>query len=500
MYVVGLTGGIGSGKSTVARALGDRGAVVIDVDALGRKVLEPGERAHQPVIDRFGEGIVAPDGTIDRAALASVVFSDPAELADLEAISHPAINADLDDQLSALGDDAVVVLDLAVLVESRLGRLDSGRGYELVVVVETPDEIRIPRLIDRGMSEADARSRIAAQATTEQRRAVADLVISNGGDLEALERTVDSLWTTIVRNAERKRLLAAAAAGARRYLDRLDGRAVAPSDESVAALADLDRPLPEGPSDPAATVTALIDLAAPATVATAGGRYFGFVIGGTHPAALAASWLASAWDQNTALSVMSPAATHLDATALGWVADLLGLDAGTGGGFVSGATMANASGLAVGRDRQLAAAGWDAVADGLVGAPPITVYLGAEAHSTVRKGARAHRSRSRPRPGPADRRAGEHRRSRPADHRGADDGVPAGREHGRWRLRSLRRADRVGPRGGGLGARRWGVRPVGRGQPAPSPPHRRRRRRRQLGDRHPQVAERPVRQRVGARA
>jgi glutamate/tyrosine decarboxylase-like PLP-dependent enzyme len=181
------------------------------------------------------------------------------------------------------------------------------------------------------------------------------------------------------------RLLADAAARAARYLAGLDERSVAPTAAAVAALDRLDTPMPEHGTDPATVLTLLDEVGSPATVATAGPRYFGFVTGGTHPAALAAAVLALGWDQNAALSVMSPVAGRLDAVAIGWVADLLGLPPGTDGAFVTGATMANATALAAARDRVLAAADWDAGEDGLVGAPPVTVVVGAEAHATVHK-------------------------------------------------------------------------------------------------------------------
>lgn len=195
MRIIGLTGGIGAGKTTVARMLAERGAVVIDVDAIGREVLEPGGAAHEPVLARFGDAVRGPDGRIDRAALATIVFNDREALADLEDISHPAINEELDRRLGELPDDAVVVLDMAVLVGSRLGRdLPSGRGYEEVVVVEAPEDVRIERLVrQRGMSEADARARIASQPGDEERRAVAHHVIVNDGDLDALRVAVDRL-------------------------------------------------------------------------------------------------------------------------------------------------------------------------------------------------------------------------------------------------------------------------------------------------------------------
>lgn len=195
MRIVGLTGGMGAGKSTVAAMLAGRGAAVIDVDALGREVLEPGGEAYTAVVARFGPVVVAGDGRIDRAALAGVVFDNPAALADLQAISHPAINRVLDRLLDGV-EAGVVVLDMAILVESHLGRdLPSGRGYDTVVVVEAPLEVRVARLVSaRGVDEADARARIAAQASDEARRAVADHVIVNDGDLAALEAQVDALW------------------------------------------------------------------------------------------------------------------------------------------------------------------------------------------------------------------------------------------------------------------------------------------------------------------
>jgi dephospho-CoA kinase len=193
--VVGLTGGIGSGKSTVASMLGALGAVVVDCDAIGRQVIEPNGRAYARVIERFGPQIVRDDGHIDRAALAAIVFRDEASLAALNAISHPAIDAEIAERIAAAPPDAVVVLDMAVLVETQLG---AGQ-YDKVVVVETPLDARLVRLAQRGMSEADARARIASQASDEQRRAVADHLIDNGGDLESLRRAVAALWKALSR-------------------------------------------------------------------------------------------------------------------------------------------------------------------------------------------------------------------------------------------------------------------------------------------------------------
>jgi len=197
MLIVGLTGGIGSGKSTVARLLADRGAVVVDVDALGRAVIAPGGRAEAGVVAEFGSAVVAADGSIDRPSLARMVFAHPAGLARLNAISHPAINAELTDRIASLGDHSIVVYDMAILVESNLGRGDPTHRYTHVVVVEAPLELRIERAVGRGMDEADARARAAAQATDEQRREVADLVLHNDADLATLDGRVSRAWTTI---------------------------------------------------------------------------------------------------------------------------------------------------------------------------------------------------------------------------------------------------------------------------------------------------------------
>jgi glutamate/tyrosine decarboxylase-like PLP-dependent enzyme len=180
-------------------------------------------------------------------------------------------------------------------------------------------------------------------------------------------------------------LLHDAAERAARYLETLDGRPVFPTPAALAGLRALDEPLPAGPSDPAETLRLLDEVAGPATVASAGGRYFGFVTGGSLPAALAAGWLAGAWDQNTAFQVMSPAAARLEALALGWLAELLGLPAGCAGALTTGATMANLSGLAAARHALLLRQGWDVERDGLFGAPPLRVVVGDEVHVSLLK-------------------------------------------------------------------------------------------------------------------
>ena len=214
-------------------------------------------------------------------------------------------------------------------------------------------------------------------------------------------------------------LLADAAGRAGRYLAGLDQRPVAPDEAALAGLARLDEPLPELAGDPAATLALLDAAGSPATVASAGGRYFGFVTGGSHPAALAAAWLAAAWDQNAALPVMSPVAARLHQVVTGWLTDLLGLPAGSAAAFVTGAAMANTAALAAARDQQLARAGWDVQADGLSGAPELTVIAGDRAHSTLIKAlGLIGLGRNRVRRVPADDqgriRAGWSRRTSPA--------------------------------------------------------------------------------------
>jgi glutamate/tyrosine decarboxylase-like PLP-dependent enzyme len=180
-------------------------------------------------------------------------------------------------------------------------------------------------------------------------------------------------------------LLGEAARRARHYLNELDERPVYPTSEALAKLTAFDEPLPEGPQDPLETLALLDEAGSPATVASAGGRYFGFVIGGSLPAALAANWLAGAWDQNAGLEVMSPIAIKLEAISLQWLLDVLALPAGCGGGFVSGATMANLSGLAAARHALLQRLDWNVEAQGLFGAPPITVVVGEEVHVSLLK-------------------------------------------------------------------------------------------------------------------
>lgn len=197
MLSVGLTGGIGSGKSEVSRLLGEHGAVIVDADRIAREVVEPGTEGHAAVVAEFGEEILAPDGTLDRPRLGALVFGDPERLKALNAIVHPLVGARSAELQRTAGEDAVVVHDVPLLVENGLGP-----QYDLVVVVDASTETRLDRLVRlRGMTEADARARMAAQATREQRLAVADVVVDNDGSPEQLRERVAELWRRLRERA-----------------------------------------------------------------------------------------------------------------------------------------------------------------------------------------------------------------------------------------------------------------------------------------------------------
>ncbi|MFI6979684.1 dephospho-CoA kinase [Embleya sp. NPDC050154] len=187
---VGLTGGIGAGKSEVARRLAELGAVVIDSDRIAREVVAPGTPGLAAVVAEFGEGVLLPDGSLDRPGLGRVVFGSPERLAALNAIVHPLVGARAAELTAAAGEDAVLVNDVPLLAENDLAKL-----YDLVVVVDAAPETQLDRLVRlRGMPEADARARMAAQASRAQRLAVADVVIDNDGPLSALEPQILALW------------------------------------------------------------------------------------------------------------------------------------------------------------------------------------------------------------------------------------------------------------------------------------------------------------------
>ncbi|NEK58506.1 dephospho-CoA kinase [Geodermatophilus sabuli] len=198
MLRIGLTGGIGSGKSTVAGLLAARGAHVVDADRIAREVLEPGTPGLAAVVEAFGAGVLTPEGTLDRPALAAIVFADPAARARLDGIVHPLVRARAAELVAEAPQDAVVVQDVPLLVET-----GQSARYDLVLVVEADLDTRLARLAQRGVAEDDARARIAAQATDEQRRAVADVVLDNSGPLTGLETQVDRFWTERVAPALR---------------------------------------------------------------------------------------------------------------------------------------------------------------------------------------------------------------------------------------------------------------------------------------------------------
>ena len=191
--MVGLTGGIGSGKSTVARMLVQRGAVVVDADAIAREVVEPGTPALAALVEAFGPEILQPDGALDRAALAERAFVTDETRKQLEAITHPAIGEEFLRQVAAAPPDGIVVHDVPLLVESK-----RGFEYGAVIVVEAPLELRLVRLEERGVPRDDAERRIALQATDADRRKVATWVVDNSSDLTHLEAQIDKIWPQLV--------------------------------------------------------------------------------------------------------------------------------------------------------------------------------------------------------------------------------------------------------------------------------------------------------------
>ncbi|WP_182885128.1 dephospho-CoA kinase [Microbispora sp. H10885] len=197
MLKVGLTGGIGSGKSEVSRRLAARGAVVVDADKIAREVVEPGTPGLAQIVAAFGEEVLRPDGTLDRERLGSIVFADTEKLRVLNGIVHPKVGERSEQLQREAPDDAVVVYDVPLLAENKLAPL-----YDVVIVVDTPDDVRLERLLrSRGMPEADARARIAAQASREDRLRIADIVIGNSGSLDELDAQVDKVWQDLTARA-----------------------------------------------------------------------------------------------------------------------------------------------------------------------------------------------------------------------------------------------------------------------------------------------------------
>lgn len=206
MYLVGLTGGIGSGKSTVAGLLEERGAVVVDADRIAREVVEPGTEGLSEVVERFGEDVLDGEGRLDRPAVADLVFADDRARADLNAIIHPRVRQRIGERLARVaeeeqsgdGGNRIVILDVPLLVEG-----GADHGYQDVIVVTAPEEVRVRRLVeDRGMDPDDVRARIASQADDEERLQVATHVIENDGTVGDLERQVAELHDRLRTAAE----------------------------------------------------------------------------------------------------------------------------------------------------------------------------------------------------------------------------------------------------------------------------------------------------------
>ena len=198
MLKVGLTGGIGAGKSEVSRLLVACGAVLIDADRIAREVVEPGTPGLAAVVDAFGPDVLTADGTLDRPKLGSIVFADPEKLAVLNSIVHPLVGARSRELEEAAAEDAVVVHDVPLLAENGLAGL-----YDVVIVVDASPETQLDRLVRlRGMTEEDARARMAAQATREKRREIADVVIDNDVPLEELRRRVRDVWADLEHRAQ----------------------------------------------------------------------------------------------------------------------------------------------------------------------------------------------------------------------------------------------------------------------------------------------------------
>jgi len=194
---IAITGGIGSGKSAVSARLAAHGAIVVDADAIAREVVEPGTPGLAELVAEFGTAVLRADGSLDRPAMAALVFSDPQRRRALEAIVHPLVAARSTELLAAAPADAVVVYDVPLLAESMRTTRAAGHGFDSVVVVTAPRDLRVRRLVGRGLTAADAEARIDAQASDEERRAIADHVVDNSGTLDDLDEAVDAVWVAL---------------------------------------------------------------------------------------------------------------------------------------------------------------------------------------------------------------------------------------------------------------------------------------------------------------
>ena len=203
MYLIGLTGGIASGKSLVSARLAEHGAVVIDADLLAREVVEPGTPALEAIAEQFGASVIDSEGRLDRAALGAIVFADPSRLEILNGITHPAVRALTRERIAAAeanDPNAIVVYDVPLMAEASVAH-----GYDLVVVVEAGVAERIRRMVEiRGLSRDDAERRLLSQASDDERRAIADLVIDNSASFDQTLAQVDALWETVTGSAAGK--------------------------------------------------------------------------------------------------------------------------------------------------------------------------------------------------------------------------------------------------------------------------------------------------------
>jgi dephospho-CoA kinase len=199
-YIVGLTGGIGSGKSTVCAMLSDRGAMIIDADAIVHELQRSGTAIFREIVDAFGSDVVGPDGELDRAKVGAIVFNDPDKREKLQSITWPRVGERVAELMQQAGEDTIVVIDVPLMAESR----GAGRQYDTIVVVDAEPQTQLRHLEAKGVSRADAEARMGAQASRDERLKLADHVVTNDGTLEDLEKQVDALWQELQRAAKAK--------------------------------------------------------------------------------------------------------------------------------------------------------------------------------------------------------------------------------------------------------------------------------------------------------